>query len=125
MAGPALALRVRQFRVPRRDSTAEECEDFADCRPDQGRFAVADGAAESFQSGLWARLLVEDFLQANGHPDWVGRLRPLQDLWAERVGLHTLTNLPWFMESQVRQGAFATFLGLTVGPEGWSALAVG
>jgi hypothetical protein len=33
--------------------------------------------------------------------------------------------LPWYLEGQHRRGAFATFLGLVVGPDRWHALAVG
>ncbi len=33
--------------------------------------------------------------------------------------------LPWFLEERFNQGAFATFLGVTVGKGSWDALAVG
>src|SRR5688572_24662605 len=87
---------------PKRDSTRDECEDAGAMAPEAGRFAVADGAAESAHAGLWACLLANAFVQ--GADDGPG---------------------PWFLEGRDERGAFATFLGLKIDGGHWHALAVG
>jgi hypothetical protein len=127
MTAPGLDIRWRSFRVPRRDHGVEECEDACAVALDRGRFAVADGAAESAFSGLWARLLVDEFVAGGpDQPPWPAWIAPLQARWAEAVRLPPGADpLPWYLEERYNQGAFATFLGLTVEPGGWHALAVG
>jgi hypothetical protein len=137
--GPARLF--REFRLPRRGHGAAECEDAAAGDPQLGRFAVADGVSESAHAGLWARLLVEDFVRA---PEvapgrtlesigWASWLAPLQRRWADEVqrSQNGLV-LPWYLEDPLRQGAFATFLGVVIGHGGaapgrrdWQAFAVG
>jgi hypothetical protein len=127
MLSLASTLRWREFRLPKRGHRADECEDYCLAAPQFGRFAVADGATESSQSGEWARLLVEAFVQRSGGPvEWNDWLPPLQSRWssesARRLGSEPL---PWFVEAQLEQGAFSTFLGLVIEPSGWYAQAVG
>jgi hypothetical protein len=140
MTSPGLGIRCAAFRVPRRGHGAEECEDAFAVRPAHAsenggpaRFAVADGAAESAFSGLWARLLAEEFVRP-GRPGWPDWVVPLQQRWAEAVRLPPGADpLPWYLEERYREGAFATFLGVEVTPplgDGvpggrWDALAVG
>lgn len=92
--------------------------------------AVADGATESLFSGLWARLLVGahargEIADAQG---LLSALPGLQRQWHEHVKSKPL---PWYAEEKLREGAFATLLGLrlqlpTEGNTGmWEALAVG
>jgi hypothetical protein len=116
----------RPFRVPRRDHALDECEDACALDVSRGRFAIADGAAESAQSGLWARLLVEEFVAADetGQP-WPTWIEPLQRQWADATRIPDVQALPWFLEGRYRDGAFATFLGLTIDATRWQALAVG
>jgi hypothetical protein len=125
MHPPDLALTCRQFRLSRRGHRAEECQDACACAPERGRFAVADGAAESAHAGLWARLLVEGFVRCPlRQPPWAAWLPPLQARWESEVGTSAGgVALPWYLDHQHRQGAFATFLGLTVGPDRWQAVA--
>jgi hypothetical protein len=125
MTAAALLLSCRVFRVPRRGHTDDECEDAAAIHLPQARFAVADGASESAQSGLWARLLVETFVYGDPQPPWPGWLVPLQRQWADSVRLRDTQTLPWFLEGRYRDGAFATLLGLTLDGPRWHALAVG
>jgi hypothetical protein len=122
-----VAARCRLLRVPKRDHSAEECEDAAAVDPGRGRFALADGAAESAQGGLWARLLCEAFVRQDDlqYP-WPGWIVPLQRQWADAVSLPAGAEpLPWFLEGRYRDGAFATFLGVTLDGPRWRALAVG
>lgn len=120
----ALACLCKPFRVPRRDFSLEECQDAYAADPARGRFAVADGASESAESGPWARLLVDSWVsnEAPAWPDWIG---PLRRTWAERADVPDTDALPWFLESRYREGAFSTFLGLWLEEARWKAVAVG
>ena len=93
--------------------------------------AVADGATESLFSGHWARLLAGAFARGEV-PDAAGLLAVLPELqrqWHAHVGGKSL---PWYAEEKLREGAFATLLGVRLleqptvdGPGTWEALAVG
>lgn len=96
------------------------------------RFAIADGATESSFSGLWARQLVETYVDKA--PEKPVTLRK----WVEQCSLvwkqHVATlQLPWYAQNKVQQGAFAALLGLNLRPPEsetlpggvWTALAVG
>jgi hypothetical protein len=119
------AVRTLSFRVPRRGHSAEECDDAFACAVERGRFAVADGAAESAQSGLWARLLVEAFVGAVALPAWPGWIAGVQARWAELARPTPEAPVPWYLEDRQRLGAFATFLGLALDGPSWLAVAVG
>jgi hypothetical protein len=122
-------LRWQAFRLAKQGNAAADYEDAAAGDGVRGRFAVADGASEASFAAIWARLLVERFVNDPGKPwhdlDWVD---PLRREWSTAVdGLP----LPWYAEEKRELGAFATFLGLAfrpsaVGPNGyWRAVAVG
>ncbi len=76
-----------------------------------------------------ARLLVEGFVQASTL-DLGAWIAPLRERWLQEVGAGPF---PWYTESKIEQGAFSTFLGLTLtqtdaGGEAavvWNAVAVG
>jgi hypothetical protein len=127
MASSALGIRWRSFQVPRRDHRLEECEDAFAVAPDCRRIAISDGAAESAWSGLWARLLVQEFVHGDHrHHDWPDWIAPLQKHWADAVRLPLGADpLPWYLEERYDQGAFATFLGMSIHEGRWQALAVG
>jgi serine/threonine protein phosphatase PrpC len=122
-------LRWQAFRLSRRGHSADEYEDAFAGAPEAGRFAIADGASEASFAGVWARVLVEGFLQAPDRPwkelSWLG---PQRQRWAEQVDS---LSLAWYAEEKREQGAFATFLGLALRPASanqpgrWHALAVG
>jgi hypothetical protein len=120
---PADPPRWRAWSLPKRDHTAEECEDAWAADPARGRFAVADGASESAFAGLWARLLADGFLAARRPRDLTGWLGEARRQWSDAVmGLE----LPWYAEMKRAEGSFATFLGLRLGPAArWRAVAVG
>ena len=118
----------RVLRAPKRGNTDAEYEDAWAANPRAGRFAVADGATETSNAELWARLLAESFVAAP-HPwesqDWLTGPRRR---WSEAVDN---LDLPWYAEMKREQGAFATLLGIAVRPPAagkpglWRALAVG
>lgn len=115
------APRCRRFAVPKRGHSAEEYEDAAAWDGAAGRYAVADGASESAFAGEWARLLCESFV--GGSPDygWVDEARVR---WLAEVGARPM---PWYLEEKIRDGSFATFVGLTIdaGASTWQSVAVG
>src|SRR5262245_1500141 len=126
MAALTSWLICRPFRVPKRGYSLDECEDAAAIDIPRGRFAIADGATESAHSGLWAQLLVEAFAHGDEHqPPWPGWIGPLQDQWSDAVRRPAGEVLPWFLEDRYRDGAFSTFLGVTLDSTRWQALAVG
>jgi hypothetical protein len=119
----------RQFWLPRRGNRREEYEDAFAADPDTGRYAVADGATQSSFAGLWARLLVAEFVDhARFDSDWWrARLPALCDQWYANIPGRPL---PYYAEAKLEQGASAALLGVTAtpNPEGtssWQAVAVG
>ena len=138
MAGNALRVCVRTFWTPKAGNRPDEYEDAF--WPQESvlervgarfRCAVADGATENSFSAAWANLLVREFCARQPSlTRFFGALPSLRQAWLRRV---TAQPLPWYAEDKVRQGAFASFLGLTLekaGPKSqrfasWSAVAVG
>jgi hypothetical protein len=130
-----LGLCVQTFSLPKQGYQPEEYEDA--WAHTATRLALADGASDAFESRLWARALVQAFVQQPPEPhraallDWLAT--PIQ-VWKE--GIHW-QQLPWYAEEKARRGAFATLLGVTFAwsttdstgeTEGvalWAALAVG
>jgi hypothetical protein len=138
MPYPDVALGYRAFRLPRHGYGLEECQDALAGDIERGRFAIADGAAESPYSALWAHLLVEEFVrQSERLPSWESWLPSLQERWAAAIGRPPVTllengwrmeddgGMPWYLEPGLAQGAFATFLGLVIEDHNWYAVAVG
>jgi hypothetical protein len=122
-----LAIDWRSARVPKKGHTDAECEDAIDGDLHAARFVVADGASESFAAGLWARILVADFLRVSpselGHEAWLEAARAR---WRSET---TEIASSWYAEQKIEHGAFATFLGIEIF-EGenaltWRALGVG
>jgi hypothetical protein len=122
MASGTSRLRCHAFSLPKRGNRAEEYEDACAADAGVGRFAIADGAAESSFAALWARLLVTEFVKPETPADWAGWLPRLQERWAAQVDTQPLA---WYAETKAQQGAFATFLGVVVEPDYWRAVAVG
>jgi hypothetical protein len=116
------------FHLHKEGNAAEEYEDAFAGNTKTGRFAVADGASESSFAGAWAKLLVEGFVATRDGKTTVNWFDPLPQRWADGVD-HLELN--WYAEEKRQQGAFATFLGLSIkkpqdGKEGrWKVLAVG
>src|SRR4051812_21505254 len=128
MATGRPSLRFCSFRLSRQGCGPDECQDAVLGDAGRGRFAVADGASESAHAGLWAQLLVADFVGRDDDPaGWAARLGPVRQRWAAAVaGEDADAAQPWFVEARMRQGAFATLLGVRVDAAGgWEAVAVG
>jgi hypothetical protein len=132
------------LRVQKAGNAAEEYEDAfypADHGTHDGaelRFAVADGASEGMLSGAWASILVK----LHGQFDWTeGSAEEFLDRaygdWrtfrSEYLRDRDQRNRPvqWYEEPGLREGAFSTFLGLTLTAAvpnhggNWTAVALG
>lgn len=135
MSSNGSAIQFRQFRLPKRGD-AVECEDAAAGDTQRGRFAIADGTGESSHAGLWAHLLVHEFVQtAAPQPGpWAAWLPAVQQRWTAEVKTRpSEVSASWYVETRRQQGAFAAFLGLVVEEwrflgltcKRWRALAIG
>lgn len=120
--------RIRACHVPKRGNNADEYEDAYWPRPGVRRrtilrAAVADGATETSFSARWAQLLTRAYcrgqMQNGTLPGTVARL---QTIWSREVSTRPL---PWYAAEKVRQGAFSSLLGITIGEDSWQALAIG
>src|SRR5438034_645216 len=112
---------ARSFWAPKDGNSPNEYEDavFPEDAFDRFfgrvRLAIADGSTESSYSGPWARLLVEHYGSAHGGYPFVGRTwRRLQQKWWAGV---QRDDLPWYAAEKLEQGAYATFLGVTLQAE--------
>jgi hypothetical protein len=101
------------------------CADAVSVRASSGRFALADGATEAYDSGRWARLLTRAWTatpvtRGEDVAEALGRLgQALHRSWSRRP-------LAWFAEEKARQGSFATLVGFQLcGTTGWYAVAIG
>lgn len=109
---------VNAYWTAKHGTSADEYEDAFACSTNSRHFAIADGATESSFADRWAQSLVQKFSKdppgpAGGKlplPEWV---KPLQKEWHDNIKWDTL---PWFAEEKARAGAFATFLGISFGP---------
>ncbi|NMO15871.1 hypothetical protein HPC49_26945 [Pyxidicoccus fallax] len=125
-----MRIRIEAFSVQKDGNAPAENEDA--CAPADGggprepvlHAAVADGATESLFSGHWARLLAGAFAsgEVRDARGLLAALPGLQARWHQHVAGKSL---PWYAEEKLRDGAFATLLGVRVDAGTWSALAVG
>jgi hypothetical protein len=118
MATNGFAVQHWQFHLPKRGEKAEDSEDASAADPVRGRFAVADGAAGSSFSALWARLLVDEFVGSTRTQPlpWAEWLPGIQERWTSAVSARPVAaqKTPWFVEDRLQQGAFAAFLGVVL-----------
>jgi hypothetical protein len=84
------------------------------------RVAVADGASNAYESGRWARLLVDWWVHGSAS---TGRQRSrhrqlceLGEAW-RHASLPT-EGAPWYVAEKARRGSYATFLGATIKRQG-------
>ncbi|HMF94576.1 MAG TPA: hypothetical protein VKE96_09790 [Vicinamibacterales bacterium] len=118
--------------TPKRGHDVADCEDHF-CTSGL-RFAVADGASDSGYSQVWARMLADSFCglqtaaaSTPGELDaWLAGCR---DEWRKWAGERAGGTLPWFARETLRNGAFATFVGIAFshepGEASWHAVACG
>jgi hypothetical protein len=121
---------LQTILLPKAGSEKSECEDSIGTRSNTGRFCVADGATEAFDSRRWARLLTKHWVSAHRPMLTREQLSPWLCALGERFGAHwSKRSLPWYAEEKARSGAFAAFLGLILFEStdcwSWQAIAIG
>jgi hypothetical protein len=98
--------------VSKHPGDADRNEDAFKWSPERSALALSDGATESFDSRLWARILVRLFV-----------LKP--KLSVARVNMaiaaftrrHDPKSMSWSRQAAFDRGSFATLLGVSVSPE--------
>lgn len=136
-----MRIQAKTYWLPKRGNTLEEYEDAfypkesPEGFPQCSRFAVSDGASESMLSGPWAEVLVRAFCRTEAAVSrafvkaMMARACAAHEAWRkeylrrrEREG----RPVQWYEEPGLKDGAFATILGLSLLPSGaWEAVALG
>ena len=108
-------------KLPKENENIDDCQDFYKC-DQRGRFAIADGASQSFYSNIWAEKLVAHFCKDPdiNESNWEQWLRPIQKEWFsdinQRVEKAREDNRPTWVTNQNRlkfgECATSTFVGL-------------
>lgn len=113
---------VERFRasVPKYRDDAALNEDAVCGQRYRGVYAVSDGASESHNSRLWARILTREFVARPKIDEaWVNRCVSLYNANFDRE------KLPWMQQGAFDRGSFATLLGVIVAPSGAVADVIG
>lgn len=72
----------------------------------RGTLALCDGASESFDSSVWARILADKFVADPAvTPDW------LASSVANYVSRHDFESMSWSRQASYERGSFSTLLG--------------
>lgn len=126
-------IQLRAFWMQKAGNSQEEYEDaFApaaapeeQCR--EFRCAVADGATETSYSGLWARILVDAFVDNRLRKMNGDTISHLSAQWRREIDERTRHKpLPWYAEEKLHHGAFSSLMGLALRADGrWRALCIG
>ena len=117
--------KVSHVLLPKRGHTLAECEDAFACNRTTMRFAIADGATESFDAASWAQRLATRWVNSSG-------LLNQEDLWTWLRNEGQAHNdswehldLPWYSMEKKRAGSFAAFVGVEIQHDKWNAVALG
>jgi hypothetical protein len=103
--------RLYAFTVQKRDDGANNEDQWCES-PDGMICAVSDGASVSFDSGLWAEILVRRFTSdPNVSRDWI------KAAIAEYSAAHDREAMPWMHQAAFDRGSFATLLGVWFLPD--------
>lgn len=117
-------LEANVFWLPKEGNGPEEYEDASFSNCDASRFAVADGASDSYDSRRWSKMLVKsfsdgEFIPAAWEPEALDLwLKPLVQQWKAAI---CWEKLPWYKVEKARIGAFSTFLGIQLEPSNQSS----
>jgi hypothetical protein len=82
-------------------------EDFFTFSADRQRLALSDGASESYDSRVWARLLAGKFVEHPAFgPEWI------QSAIADYMLAHDFAAMSWSQQLAFERGSFATLLAV-------------
>jgi hypothetical protein len=107
---------------PKESQEPDSNEDQSAFSEDGARFALCDGASESYNSRLWAKVLAEKFAANPAFgPEWLAEA--LRDYIAE----HDFEAMTWSQQAGFDRGSFSTLLGVEFDAEHQTvdALAIG
>lgn len=86
-------------------------EDQFNFSKDGARLALCDGASESYNSRLWAKIICRKFAtDPKFGPKW------LSDALHEYIAAHDLHSMSWSQQSAFERGSFSTLLGVEYDP---------
>jgi hypothetical protein len=141
---PLVRIRINSFWIQKDGNSPSEYEDaywpdvVGELAGGELRFAVTDGASESFLSGQWARILARSYCLADTapvrHRDVVDRASRRWKRWKHwyLTGRERSRRpIQWYEEPGLEAGAFSSLVGLSLFPRfrnrpgRWRALAVG
>ncbi len=92
---------------PKDPSTPDENEDCLRVDTTLGRFALCDGASESFDSKAWAKILAERFIaKPEISPEWV------QEAAISYSTAYNFSELSYSKQASFERGSFSTLLGV-------------
>lgn len=114
-----------RFRLAKINEDIENCQDYYDSDPNGSRLAIADGATQSFYSGLWARILCGTYClwpDTISPQNWVKWHESAQASWGKEVNnklkILKATGKPSWIECQnglnLKKDAFSTFVGMSL-----------
>lgn len=123
-------LRWMSATLPKAGNRPEENEDAIEAAPARLRFAIADGASEAWESGPWAKRLVNRYVRRSPTPnDFSNWLANTRGEWNPKKPDGPVA---WYAAEKQSQGSFATLVGVEIhaarsnpGMWRWKAVAVG
>ena len=98
--------------VPKHSGDADRNEDAFRWSPERSALALSDGATESFDSRLWARLLVRYYVRHQAFS-----VAGLDRAITAFTRCHNPGALSWSRQAAFDRGSFATLLGVSISPE--------
>lgn len=113
------------YQIPKSDRSLAECEDAWTASSDWYVLALADGASQGVYSRLWARLLVDSFVERPTLAIDAAWVAPVARRFVESI--FAGPTLPWYVAAKLARGTFATLLGVIFDKNSptFSAVAVG
>lgn len=109
-----LPYKLKTLTVPKDFNQVKSNEDFAKFNPNEpASFALSDGATESYNSKLWAKLLVKNFVDSLSDE---GKIEITKD-WLitsikQYASSHNFAEMSWYQTEAFDKGSFATFVAL-------------
>lgn len=92
---------------PKEIQEPESNEDWFEFSDDCTRLALCDGASESYNSLLWAKIICQKFIvDPKFGSEWVS------EALCEYIALHDFSKMSWSQQSAFERGSFCTLLGV-------------
>jgi len=122
---PTISYKV--FITHKQGESKQDCQDAYDINKEKYRYAIADGATQSFYSAYWSRFLVEHFcssedtfltdeLLKHKGENWYSWLEPIQLKWHQKIKALVEEKNKYFITNRFkrRESAVSTFIGIEI-----------